>query len=266
MWTDPLGLALYAFDGTNNDGYRDEPKRNETNVFVLWKSYQGNRWYIPGVGTNDGVLNSLGLAFGARGQARTASMLAKAKEFIESGDTVADIIGFSRGAAQARDFANRLRAKYPCVRIRWMGLFDTVASEGIPNDLNIGYELGIPEGVESVLHLTAGAERRRNTFALSSILQGPDLPASNPKFREEEMPGAVHSDVGGFYGDNRGLANQAVQRMRRDGLDQGVPFGPINVRYTDVTPKGPNDSLWFNDKLIEFITGEPRVRKVYYHP
>lgn len=265
-WIDPLGLALYAFDGTNNDGYRDYPKGNETNVFALFRIYNGNSAYLPGVGTNDGLLYPFGSAFGAGGQARESRMLAQAGEFIKSGDAVADIIGFSRGAAQARDFANRLKEKYPCVKIRWIGLFDTVASEGLPNDVNIGYQLGIPQDTGSVLHLTAGGERRRKTFALTSINPGPGQPNSNSNYREESMPDAVHSDVGGFYGNNRGLANQALQRMWRDGLNNGVPFGPLSVRYTNVTPNGPNDSRWFNDKIVEAVTGKNRVRKVYYHP
>jgi hypothetical protein len=265
-WTDPFGLALYAFDGTNNDGYRDSPKKHETNVYVLSRVYEGNAVYLPGVGTNDGLLNPAGLAFGYGGEARERKMLKKVAEFAKTGDAVADIVGFSRGAAQARDFANKVKKKYPCIKIRWMGLFDTVASEGLPNDVNLGYDLGIPRGTGSVLHLTAGAERRRNTFALTSINVGPTQPNPNPEYREQEIVDAVHSDVGGYYGDNRGLANQALQRMWRDGRDHGVPFGPLPVRYTNVRPNGPNDSRWINDKAIEALTGTPRIRKVYYHP
>ena len=47
-WVDPLGLALYAFDGTNNDGYRDSKTNEETNVFVLSKIYKGNAWWQDG--------------------------------------------------------------------------------------------------------------------------------------------------------------------------------------------------------------------------
>jgi len=265
-WIDPLGLALYAFDGTNNDGYRDSAKRKETNVFALFKVYNGNSAYLPGVGTNDGLLNPIGSAFGAGGQARERRMLVQAREFVEKGDTVADITGFSRGAAQARDFANKLKEMFPCVKIRWIGLFDTVASMGLPNDVNIGYRLEIPHDTGSVLHLTAGGERRKKTFALSSIRPGPGLPNLNPDYQEEEMAEAVHSDVGGSYGTNRGLANQALIRMWGDGRSRGVPFGPLPVRYTNVAPMGTNDSRWFNDKAVEAVTGKQRVRKVYYHP
>jgi RHS repeat-associated protein len=265
-FVDLLGLALYAFDGTNNDGGRDSKKGSETNVYILQSIYEGNRSYLEGVGTNDGLLNPLGLAFGAGGQTRVKNMLAAAKGFIEGGDTVADIIGFSRGAAQARDFANKLKEEFPCVEIRWIGLFDTVASVGLPNDVNLDYELGIPEGTGSVFQLTAGSERRKTTFALSSINAGPNVPNPNPNYREEEIADAVHSDIGGGYGKNRGLGNQALRRMWSDGRANGVPFRDLPSGYGNLAPNGPNDSRWINDKFIELITRKKRERKIYYHP
>jgi hypothetical protein len=192
-------------------------------------------------------------------------MLKRAEEFIASGDDVADIMGFSRGAAQARDFANKLKDRYPCVTIRWMGLFDTVASEGVPNRTNIGYNLRIAPETGSVLHIVAGAERRSWTFALDSILPGRGISHPNPNYREEVMRDAVHSDVGGFYGENRGLANQALLRMWRDGISHGVPFGPLNARYSNLLPHGPNDSRWFNDKFIEAVSGNKRIRNIYHY-
>jgi hypothetical protein len=131
--------------------------------------------------------------------------------------------------------------------------------------VNIGYKLGIPADTGSVLHITAGGERRKKTFALTSIRPGPGLPNANSNYREEEMADAVHSDVGGGYRTNRGLANQALQRMWQDGISHSVPFGPLNARYS-VTSGAPHDSRWRNDKFIEFLTGKKRVRKIYYHP
>jgi RHS repeat-associated protein len=264
-WTDPIGLALYAFDGTGNDGYRDRRRNAETNVFVLYNLYDGYKSYEAGVGTNDGPLNPFGAAFGFGGLTRIETMLERAEQFARSGDSVADIVGFSRGAAQARSFANLLRERIPCVRIRWMGLFDTVASEGLPNDVNLGYSLGVPRDAGAGLHLTAGGERRRTTFALTSIRPGPDLPPPNGDFREIEIPGAVHSDVGGGYESNRGLANFALLMMWQDGRDHAVPFRAIPNVYSDLVGS-PHDSRWLNDRLVEWFTGQPRVRKVYYHP
>lgn len=264
-WIDPLGLALYAFDGTNNDGYRDVPTNQETNVFVLYGVYRGLKKYSTGVGTNNGLLNPVGLAFGFGGQERISDMLDSAQQFIRDGDYTADILGFSRGAAQARAFANKVSAKHPCLKIRWIGLFDTVASEGLPNDVNIGYQLGIPVDAGSVFQLTAGGERRAKTFALTSIRPGPGLPHSNPAFREVEIPEAVHSDVGGGYKGNRGLANLALVMMWQNGRSNGVPFDALPGRYSNYVGT-PHDSRWANDKVVEFLSGQPRVRKVYYHP
>lgn len=265
FWSDPLGLALYAFDGTGNDGFRDQRRHTETNVFILFNLYQGYKSYEAGVGTNDGPLNPFGAAFGFGGLSRIDTMLERAEQFARSGDSVADIVGFSRGAAQARTFANRLRERIPCVRVRWMGLFDTVASEGLPNDINVGYALGIPRDAVAGLHLTAGGERRRSTFALTSIRPGADLPPPNVGFRELEISEAVHSDVGGGYESNRGLANYALLMMWQDGRNHAVPFRPIPAAYSDLVGS-PHDSRWLNDRLVEWLTGEPRVRKVYYHP
>jgi RHS repeat-associated protein len=264
-WVDPLGLALYAFDGTNNDGYRDAPERKETNVFVLYGVYEGLKTYAPGVGTNDGLLNPVGMAFGLGGSVRIDGAMQRANQFVIEGDTVADILGFSRGAAQARTFANKLREKFACVKIRWIGLFDTVASEGLPNDVNIGYRLGIPKDTGAVFHLTAGGERRAKTFALTSILPGPGMVATNDAFREVEVPGAVHSDVGGGYETNRGLANTSLLMMWQSGRANGVPFGPLPNQYSDYVGT-PHDSRWVNDRIVEFVTGVPRARKIYYHP
>jgi hypothetical protein len=205
------------------------------------------------------------MAFGVGGLARIDTMLGKVEEFMQKGDMHADILGFSRGAAQARAFANKLKEKYPCIKIRWMGLFDTVATEGLPNNINLGYKLGIPEGTGAVFHLTAGGERRRSLFALTSINAGPGQPNANPAYRETQVPGAVHSDVGGGYSSNRGLANLSLVMMWQDGRAHNVPFGTLPPTYSDYVGT-PHDSRWPSDRIIEFITGQQRVRKVYYHP
>lgn len=268
-WSDPLGLALYAFDGTNNDGERDtwesDSENGPTNVKILYDIYGGNRYYAYGVGTRDGLLNPMGLIGGLGGKSRGAEALKFAEKFIQSGDLIADIIGFSRGAAEARDFANRLKRKHPCVVIRWMGLFDTVASFGIGgNRYDIGYNFSIPEGTGSVFHLTAGGERRK-FFPLMSIAATAGQQNPNPNYREGEVVGAMHSDVGGGYRENRGLANFSLQMMWSDGTRHGVPFGTIPSIYSDQDGT-PHDSRWRNDRFVELVRGKPRVRQIYYSP
>ena len=118
------------------------------------------------------------------------------------------VFGFSRGAAEARVFCNWIQdicggvigeAK---VNIRFLGIFDTVASVGIADSSPIGRgfldwahnNLAI-KGVEKTVHYVAGHEIRRS-FPLSTVRDGGSWPANT---REYVYPG-THSDIGGGYG------------------------------------------------------------------
>ncbi len=280
---DVNGLALYAFDGTNNDRDRDRmdnPKaaNGPSNVGILYGIYQGRfRYYLNGVGTREssGIKNMLGNAGGYGGKRRIAEMLKGVEESLAGGDDIADVIGFSRGAAMARDFVNQLNRKYPCVKVRWLGLFDTVGSFGIGgNDADIGYELGIPSNVERAFHMVAGDESRY-FFPLASIWRGPHARPSNRNYQEITLRGA-HSDIGGGYRDHRGLANAALQRMHKDGMFHKVPFGPVPEAYLNTKDEVIHDSRWLNDKAGPIINiplwgmaPNPfwsAERTVYYHP
>lgn len=126
-----------------------------------------------------------------------------------------DIFGFSRGAAAARHFANRVFSQDSAIitaikaglgdvkfsgkpggKTRFLDLFDTVAAIGTPvNGLNphsadtgeVNIAL-LPGVAERVFHITAQHECRFN-FALNSV---------KPAWPELALPG-VHSDIGGGY-------------------------------------------------------------------
>lgn len=83
-----------------------------------------------------------------------------------------DIVGFSRGAASARDFANTVVARANsgyyrnlegvngacvAVNIRFMGLFDTVLSYAAGS-----FDMGIPEAVQYVSQAVAVNEHRHD--------------------------------------------------------------------------------------------------------
>ena len=133
-------------------------------------------------------------------------------------------IGFSRGAAGARAFVNRLvnewapggnlsemSGKYAIpYQVNFMGLFDTVASVGLPDstrsavDLNMfdghsgfcaGNGLEIPGSVRFCYHAISIHEQRMS-FPLDSIAKGV---AYAPNVRREVAYPGVHSDVGGGY-------------------------------------------------------------------
>ncbi|MGK3225144.1 type VI secretion system tube protein TssD [Enterobacter soli] len=126
-----------------------------------------------------------------------------------------DIFGFSRGAAAARHFANRIQLKDSAIinaisasfgkisyrgtlagNTRFLGIMDTVAAVGtLANGLNPhsadtgNVDIRLRPGVaEKVFHITAQHECRYN-FALNSVA---------PAWPELALPG-VHSDIGGGY-------------------------------------------------------------------
>ena len=144
-------------------------------------------------------------------------------ESVAIGTLSLDVFGFSRGAAAARSFVNRIEKapedgskmisegkkvylrKYlkdssiviEKIVVRFLGIFDTVSSfaPGSFVDLNFDNDvkelgLGIPKEVKKVVHLVAADEYRLN-FSLTSI-------TPSKQAIELILPGA-HSDIGGGY-------------------------------------------------------------------
>ena len=141
------------------------------------------------------------------------------------------VFGFSRGAALARAFTSRLLEKcqpdgrggltlegYP-VRLVFLGVFDTVASFGLPRkNLTLPWgvrELRVAEAVERCVHFVAGHELR-NAFPVDLIrLQG----QYSSGMLEKVYPG-VHSDVGGGY--------EIDKQARSDNLAR-IPLCDMNI-------------------------------------
>jgi hypothetical protein len=188
--------------------------------------------YIEGIGTEDGAGDSaygMGTGRGDSGVVRktdkaVAALAAGIQDYLDRYDDARscvikelqfDIFGFSRGAAAARHFANRIYSQDSAIvsaiksgldgvafsgtpggKTRFLGIFDTVAAIGTPvNGLNPHsadtgeVNLVLRPGVaEKVFHITAQHECRFN-FALNSV---------KPAWPELALPGA-HSDIGGGY-------------------------------------------------------------------
>lgn len=198
------------------------------------------------------------------------------------------VVGFSRGAAQAREFANMVRERgilnratgknFEDVSVRFLGLFDTVASMGLPgNNINVTYDLKIdPEFVKSARQAVA-ADEFRFQFDLSSIGTGfGKMPSEN--FVERYFRGA-HSDIGGGYSpDSRGkvnsLARATLHWMHQEALAQGVPFREIVGEDSALPDLGQLSEEEIRSRLIHDsrrgITGWPerllnrRNRTIYY--
>jgi hypothetical protein len=145
------------------------------------------------------------------------------------------VFGFSRGAAEARTFCNWLQLILKeatggkigtalLQRVRFLGLFDTVASVGLADSSPVGDggfmdwadgTMNVDEKVaEQVVHYVAAHEVRLN-FPLSVVRKGgpPPVPGTSmvsasmeewlggayaPNRKEFIYPG-VHSDIGGGY-------------------------------------------------------------------
>ncbi|MBL9104837.1 MAG: DUF2235 domain-containing protein [Myxococcales bacterium] len=117
---------------------------------------------------------------------------ARCGEVQPQGERTVDIFGFSRGAAIARTFTNLvnqgLQRQQPLIRVRFLGIFDTVGSFGIPgDDSDPGENLGIDTlDAREIAHYTARHEYRQN-FPLTRTSSS-DTPYTG-----------CHSDVGGSY-------------------------------------------------------------------
>jgi RHS repeat-associated protein len=239
-YSDPLGLLLFAFDGTGNDEH--DPLRL-SNVVSFRDLYQDTSYYITGPGTLDprtGIHNPwyeggnpADIVRSLTGKERIARLildLNRAADDTPDDNKVLeiDVIGFSRGAAEARDFASQVteatRGGYyrydsaghmRCQRLdfRFMGLWDTVLS------VHAGqYDLAIPDDFAVVAQAVALNEYR-GLFPLESIRGGPAAPEGTVRI-ERGFLGA-HSDIGGSFADGD-LAKVALSWMVDQARQAGV--------------------------------------------
>jgi RHS repeat-associated protein len=230
-YIDPQGLVLFAFDGTNNSN--PPPGADDfSNVYKFFLAYDatqnGPKWYMNGIGRDDpnsGIQSNLTDAANANtAHDRVKFMEERLDSFMSTtnfkeGATVnIDIVGFSRGAAMARDFANRIATrlkanKYKntgaCVQLRFMGLWDTVAQFGVNGVDNSEWSLAIPEEAKNVFQAVALNEHRY-AFPGEAIGRG----------TQRGFIGS-HADIGGSYGtgDLSDVAlNWIVDRAKESGI------------------------------------------------
>jgi hypothetical protein len=194
-----------------------------------------------------------------------------------------DIVGFSRGAAQARHFANYIVANTRngyfhysdvvngeavalCQRVnfRFIGLFDTVLST---NFSGTGYNLGIPGEFAYVAQAVALNEHRsgiideygqRNPkphsmhwggFPLQSIGASSTAPG---QIRIERGFIGAHADIGGGYPDDeQGLSLVALNWMVQQAKNAGVTMKAVD-------PIPMNDVV-LHDQSNVIRVGDPRI-------
>jgi hypothetical protein len=233
-------MALYAFDGTWNS---DEDKlEEETNVVRFTELYAGNNAeYVAGVGTRFGKIGHvLGGLFGSGGRVRIDEMYDEFCDNWEQGDHEIDIVGFSRGAALAVHFANKLGedgvklsdgSVEKQFHVRFLGVWDVVGSFGLSFDtqvnfqeINLGWDIDTVHGcVKNCFHAMA-LDERRETFNVTRL--DPDNKYNNI---EEVWFRGVHSDIGGGNG-NETRSNISLQWMLAKARDCKLPFNETTAR------------------------------------
>lgn len=285
---DPLGLYLFAFDGT----WINRSNGTLTNVELFRRYYDpsfddARSRYWSGLGTQDpqrddfqnSVDRVLGGAFGLGGQATINEALGHLDGLIAGNqgkapfDGVIDLVGFSRGAAIARAFANRIYGRIDAgyyrqaladsglcrsLKIRFMGLFDSVGSFGVPgNSVDIGYDFSIDERIGTVAHAVALNEHRA-VFDLLSI-QGNEHSPDTTAYREERGFIGAHSDVGGGYsvGD---LSDFALQWMYKKAVAAGLNMRPLDAEHLAVSAPILHDERALPQDREIFYPNDPEWR------
>ncbi len=257
---DPLGLLLFAFDGTGNgaSGVDGEDVSNVRKFFEA--SDDPDKWYMAGVGRDDypsGITaTALDWAEARTARERVDWMLSTLDGFLGEawiGRTApVDVIGFSRGAAMARDFVNRVsalvdaahfRERGICVDLRFLGLWDTVAQFGFLGLANQNWELSIPSAVRATFHAVALNEHRA-LFPLESAL-------GSPAWVVERGFVGSHADVGGGNAEGD-LADVTLLWMTRMAQSLGVPVrdpAPVHRVVTDPRVHG-RDYIAGSDRSV----------------
>jgi RHS repeat-associated protein len=318
-YVDPDGLVLFAFDGTGNSGNTSDPAMagsSVNNVAEFLNKYQdtGSKpEYVSGVGTvhkdekygdidpakhaNGKLLDYLtgdtplwinDMGGNYSGPARIDRMMVYMRDesqsfYKENQDTRAmdiDIVGFSRGAAAARDFANRItqasttvngktyykyvnqQNKVACqwVNFRFMGLWDTVLSTNFSGH---SYQLGIPVQFAYVAQAVALNEyRSSNLLSFSDRAPRPYLQhwggyqlesigassSQTGSTRIELGFIGAHADIGGGFADNE-LSKVALAWMIEQATTAGVKM--------DETLISISSTAVLHDKSNNIQTGQP---------
>lgn len=246
---DPLGLLLFAFDGTRQNTH------TRSNVWLLSQRYQdGPVFYHSGPGNPYYLdLDTLVAHTAAQTiQTQWQHLLNALHGAIPRAEQPIpiDIIGYSRGAALARHFGNLveqhvdqglfsyadpLRGQIStCVDLRFMGLFDTVAQFGLNGQLNDTYDFSIAAAWGWVAHAVALHERRP-LFPLLAATEG-----LTDNVIEAPFVGA-HADIGGgipagkqdahIHGD---LSDVALNWMLWQANAAAVPMAKLPTEQTSV--------------------------------
>ncbi len=279
---------VISFDGTCNEPEDAEQERgffglgeledsSITNVLKLHlmlggdllerSKFEGQEcFYYSGVGTHGGALQrafNAGLSLQSMDVDHIIlSATRDLRRVYEEGDEVF-VFGFSRGAAIARQFASLLPKDFPhhTPKIKFMGVYDTVASIGLPNlDENdkpvsdVVFENNtIAPAIEQAVHIVALDEKRK--AFMPTLMNKDDTPVpetGDARVMEIWFAGA-HTDVGGGRRMD-GLSDTALEFMLEELNRRG--FGlkilhPTEINYTQLVPASAGFKIDYMDVMME---------------
>ncbi|WP_371764094.1 phospholipase effector Tle1 domain-containing protein [Massilia sp.] len=241
-YIDPEGLVLFAFDGTGN-GEAPPAGDSISNVRKFYEAYDeklnGKRFYITGIGTTNKDMSYKGSIYNGDGfDQRVTLGFSFLEQLIDDPKTAQgavdiDVVGFSRGAAEARVWMNKLVSnlvggRYTtrnknsrCINLRFEGLWDTVSHLGAVFSDEDKYNFSIPTQVKYVAQAVALNEHRGGSahFDGRSIFNA----ASSQNMANRIELGFVgsHADIGGGYGTGD-LSDAALMWIIQQAKSQGI--------------------------------------------
>ncbi len=285
---DPMGLVLFPFDGTANH------LNDRTNVFHFADHYasfndydraagiNGRTYYVNGVGTEGGFGDNFvtggafsralrervnrGLDFldqyldGYVGWEESRRRQAGLPPLLGAAPLVIDIdtVGFSRGAATAREWVNRVLDRVEegyydrrfggCVtlNLRMMALFESVLARNTDTWFGNPFRMVIPEEVDYVAHAVAMNEHR-GEFPVELINPSQASLGGSGDFRSNRVERGfvgAHSDIGGGYNgdassgegyDGGDLSDVALNWMFQQAAAAGVTMRALPPDLREVT-------------------------------
>ncbi len=269
---------MVCFDGTTNHprdakqerdwfGFGDIEDEGITNVVKLHALFGGNlgneasrvtdasqhSLYYSGVGTYGNKIQRLFNAGFSPSGLDVATIMHSASRDLDKlykpGDKLY-VFGFSRGAAIARKFVSRLDRFLPKVAkqkqpVRFLGVFDTVASIGVPNlddddkpKSDVVFEDNrVSDYIQQALHLVAMDERRVAFQPTLVNIERKSIanPSSAGRTREIWFPGA-HADIGGgFWHDGLSDITLAFMQDAVRALGENIVIlDPDDVDYANL--------------------------------
>ena len=258
--TDPWGLVLFAFDGTRYD------ERSGGVVHQLHEYSLDPSFYQAGPGQADELTWDAMVAYSADRivQQQWYNLLNYLQSLPRSTEPIPiDVIGFSRGAALARHFANQIlqhttngffdatdsygNQVQACIQPRFMGLLDSVAQIGILGSRNHLYNFSVAPAWQWVGHAVALHEYRSLFPAL--------LMGSGGNRQEIGLVGA-HGDLGGGYAhtahaDTQPLSQISLQWLLWQAQAQGMSFKTPPMPHAPYAYLHDESSLLAQDRGVE---------------